>query len=128
MLDARLRKRGEGNAAELGEHDRLASMRVAVEREDTPPGPPPVEQLLGLDLRTIALPQMLDIGIVIMNADNVGGAAFPAVVADDGAGGVERFCQVIQRLDSVPLLAHRSEIGYAPGFVERNPNDDAGMA
>src|SRR6185312_4313491 len=47
------------DAAELGQHDRLAAMRIAVEGEDAPAGTAAVEQLLELDLRPIALAQML---------------------------------------------------------------------
>jgi hypothetical protein len=35
----------EGDAAELGEHDRLAAVRIAVEREHPAAGAAPVEQL-----------------------------------------------------------------------------------
>ena len=45
----------------------------------------------------------LRVVIVVVDADDVGGDAFPAVVADHGAGRVERPGQVIQRLDVVPL-------------------------
>ena len=90
--------------------------------------PPPVEQLFRIDFRTIALTQMLDVCVIIMNADDIGGAAFPAVIADDRPGSVQRLGQVIQRFHGMPLLAYRGEFGHSPGLIEGNPHDDAGVA
>ena len=71
---------------------------------------------------------MLDVGIVVVNTDNVGRAAFPTVVTDHRTGGVKGFRQMIQRFDRMPLLAHGSKFGHAPGLVERHPDNDAGVA
>jgi hypothetical protein len=41
--------------------------------------------------------------IIVVDAHDVGGDVFPAVVANHGVGGVEDLGQVIQPLDVVPL-------------------------
>src|SRR5690606_933245 len=68
------------------------------------------------------------IGIVVVYADDIGGDALPSVVADDRTGGVERFRQVIDRLDEMTLGRAVGEVRYAPGFVERHPRGNTRMA
>ena len=43
------------------------------------------------------------VGVVVVDADDVGGDALPAVVADHRPRRVERLGQVVERLDVVPL-------------------------
>src|SRR5436190_551787 len=45
----------------------------------------------------------LGVGVVIVDGNDVGGGGLPAVVADDGAAGVERLGQVVECLDEVAL-------------------------
>jgi hypothetical protein len=51
----------EGGAAELRQHDRLATVRADVEREDEPARPAPVKRRLGLDLGAVGLADVLDV-------------------------------------------------------------------
>ena len=95
LPDALLRTFGECDTSKLGQHDRLAPMRIAIQRQKPSTRPPAVKQLFGLDLGAIALTQVLDVCLIIMNTDNIGGAAFPAVISDYRAGGVQRLRQVI---------------------------------
>ena len=94
----------EGDTAEFGQYDRLAAVRVAVKREDAAVRTPPVEQLLGLDLDSLTQPQVLAVDVVVVDADDVDGAASPAVVADHRARRVQRLGQVEKRLHRVALL------------------------
>src|SRR5215469_15792972 len=66
--------------------------------------------------------------VVIVNADNIGGDALPAIISYHGARGVERFRQMIESLYIVPLRRTVGKVGHAPAFVERHPSDNARMA
>jgi hypothetical protein len=115
LADTRLGTLREGDAAEFGQHDRLPAMRIAVEREDAAAGPAPIEELLGFDLRTVALADVLDVGVAVVDADDVGGAAFPAVVADDRTGRVQRLGEVVESLHRMPVLADAGSIAARCG-------------
>ena len=62
-----------------------------------------IEKLLGLDLRAIALSYVLAVGVVVVNPDDVGRAALPAIIANHRARRIERSGQVVKRLDRVPM-------------------------
>src|SRR5262249_17943638 len=74
----RLRAR---DASEFRQHDWLILMFVAVEYEQPPGRTLALEQARNLFSRRIASCDALGIAVVVVNADDVGGDAFPAVVA-----------------------------------------------
>ena len=66
--------------------------------------------------------------VVVVNADDVGRDAFPAVIADHGTRRIERLRQVIQRLHVSDARRIVGQVRDAPRFVDRHPGHDAGMA
>ena len=116
----------EGDAAEFGQHDRLAAMWITIQRQDTSAWAAPVEQVALR--RTVAGLQVFGIVVIVVDAENIGCRRFPAVVADYRPGCVERLGQVIQGFNRIAMGLGRGQVGHAPGLVERHPDDDAGMA
>ena len=103
-------------------------MRLFIEQQDATARPLALEQPGQPFFGAVASRNAVGIGVVVVNADDVGGDTFPAVIADHRPGRVERFRQVIQRLHPMPLRRAVRQIRHAPGFVERNPGNDARMA
>ena len=117
-----------GDAAKLGQHDRLAAVREAVERQDAPARTTLIEQRAHRIGHGVARLHLLGVAVVVVDAQDVGGRRFPAIVADDGPGRVERARQVIQRLDRIAMRLRERQVRHAPGFIERHPHDDARVA
>ena len=91
--------RGVDGYALLPEHQQPAARPFAPKQ--------PRQYLVGL----VAAGDAVRVGVVVVNADDVGRDAFPAVVADHRAGRVERLRQVIERLrrnGARPALSGRS--------------------
>ncbi|EEF23642.1 conserved hypothetical protein, partial [Ricinus communis] len=124
----RRRVRIECDAAEFGKHDGLAAVREAVQGEDASARAALVEQRAHGVGDLVARLQLVRVAVVVMDAQDVGGRRFPAVVADHRAGRVERARQVVQRLDRVAVRLGQRQVRHAPGFVERHPYDDARVA
>ena len=103
-------------------------MRKAIESEDPAPGAAPVEQLIGLDLRTVLLADVVDIQVVILGVEDVPGSALPAAVADHQARRIQCLRQGVESFHRMPLLACGGQFGHAPTVVEVHPDDEAGVA
>jgi hypothetical protein len=101
---------------------------VAFQHQHTSSGTFALEQARQHFVGAIAHRDAVRIPVVIVNADDVGRHAFPAVIADDGPRGVERFREVIQRLHVVAFRGIGREVGDTPRLVDRDPRDDARMA
>ncbi len=66
------------------------------------------------------------VAVVIVDADDVGRHALPAIVTNHRPRRVERLGEVVQRLDVMPLGRTVGQVGHAPRFIERHPGDDHG--
>src|SRR5204863_4664081 len=78
--------------------------------------------------RAVALRDPRRIRVVVVDADDVGGDALPAVIADDRARRVEGLGQMVESLHVVPLGGAVGQVRNTPRLVERHPRDDARMA
>ena len=78
-------------------------MRIPIERQDAAAGATTIEKLFRFDLRPITLADMFAVRVVIVDADDVGRAAFPPVVANHGPRRVKCPGQVIERFYRVPV-------------------------
>src|SRR5688572_1704614 len=102
------------NPAKLGQDNGLATMGIAVESQNPPGWTATIEQLLNRNLRSVTQAKVLDIGVVIVNADHVGGATLPSIVADHRTSGVKCLSQMVQSFNRMPLLRGRRQIRHAP--------------
>ena len=82
-------------------------IQLAVERESA-----------GLALTFGSVEELVAGACVVVNGEKIGDfGVFPAVVVDDKARVVERFGQVVERLQ-VGLLAAVGQVRHAPAFVD----------
>lgn len=70
-------------------------MGVTVQGQNPPARAPPVEQVLGVYVRAVALEDALRARVVIVNPDDIGRTAFPAIIANHGPRRIESLGQVI---------------------------------
>src|SRR4051794_38310370 len=102
-------------------------MRLFIDEKNAAAGPFALEQPWKSFLRSVSPRNALGIGLVVMNPDDIGCHALPAIVSNHRTRGVKRFGQVIHRLHPMPLRGTVGQIGYSPGFVKWDPGDNAGV-
>ena len=78
------------DAAKLGKHDRLAAVGEAVQRQNAPCRTALVKQGALRFGRFVARTQLFGIGVVVVDARDIGSRCFPAVDADHRTGAVKR--------------------------------------
>src|SRR5690349_5345945 len=101
---------------------------MALQQQRAPAWALALEQLGHYLVRAIAARNTLVTRVVVVDADDVRGHAFPAIVADHGARGVVRLRQVVESTYVVALRSAVRKIRDAPRLVERHPSHDAGVA
>jgi hypothetical protein len=87
---------------------------LLADEQHTSAGPLALEEMSLEVIDPVALAQSFGLIVVIVDADDVGCDALPAVVSKDRAAGIEGLGQVIEGLNIVTLGGAIGQVGNAP--------------
>src|SRR6187399_3494569 len=103
----------------------MLAPRVTVQHQAAPAWTLALEQLRQHGMREIAAADALGLVVVVVDTDDIGGDAFPAIVSYHGARRILRFGQVVEGSYVVALGHAVRQVRNSPGFVEGHPRHDA---